>query len=61
MIQLILMLLGLAFGNNNANTTNCDNNGGTVKTQNGTGTGIDPGTGTGDTGGDTAPTLPPKK
>lgn len=56
------MLLGLAFGNNNANTT-CDNNLGTVTTQDtgsGTGTGIDPGTG-GDTGGDTAPTLPPKK
>lgn len=51
MIQLILMLLGLAFGNNNANTTNCDNNGSTVTTQNGTGTGIDPGTGTGGDGG----------
>ena len=45
MIQLILMLLGLAFGNNNANTTNCDNNGNTVTTQNDPGTGFDPGTG----------------
>ncbi|MGD1320362.1 hypothetical protein [Chryseobacterium sp. 2R14A] len=61
MLQLILMLLGLAFSNGTTNTTNCDNNGSTVTTQSGTGTGIDPGTGTGDTGGDTAPTLPPKK
>lgn len=63
MIQLILMLLGLAFGNNNANTTNCDN-GNTVTTQSG-GTGINPGMGTdpGDTGGDTGhkpPTIIPK-
>jgi len=63
MIQLLLMLLGLAFGNNNANTTNCDNNGNTVTTQNDPGTGLDPGTGTGDTGGDTGhkpPTIIPK-
>lgn len=60
MIQIILMLLGLAFGN-----TTSDNNSGTVTTQDtgsGTGTGFDPGTGTnpGDTGGDTIP-FPPKK
>lgn len=64
MLQLILMLLGLAFSNNNGNTTS-DNNSGTVTTQDtgsGTGTGFDPGTGTnpGDTGGDTIP-FPPKK
>lgn len=53
MIQLILMLLGLAFGNNNANTTNCDN-GNTVTIQNGTGTGFDPGTGTGGDDGGTS-------
>ncbi|MGI9650514.1 hypothetical protein [Chryseobacterium sp. RLHN22] len=66
MIQLILMLLGLAFGNNNANTTNCDN-GNTVIIQSG-GTGISPGTGTdpgdppgsgGNTGGNTGQTPPP--
>ena len=56
MIQLLLMLLGLAFSNNNGNTTS-DNNSGTVITQdNGGGTGIDPG----DTGGETHP-IPPKK
>lgn len=66
MIQLILMLLGLAFGNNNANTTNCDNNGSTVTIQNGTGTGFDPGTGTGEDGnggpvtGNTGQTPPPR-
>lgn len=63
MIQLLLMLLGLAFSNHNGNT--CNNNGGTVTTQDagtGGGTGFDPGTGTdpGDTGGETIP-LPPKK
>lgn len=54
------MLLGLAFGNNNANTTNCDNKGGTVIIQ--SGTGFAPGTGTdpGDTSGDNGQT-PPKK
>lgn len=64
MIQLILMLLGLAFGNNNVNTT-CDNSG-TVTTQDtgsGTGTGIDPGTGgDGGTSGNTGqkpPIFPP--
>jgi len=63
MIQIILMLLGLAFGNNNGNATCNDNNGGTVTTQDsGGGTGFDPGTGInpGDTGGETTP-LPPKK
>lgn len=60
MIQLLLMLLGLACGNNNANTTT-DNNGNIVTVQSGTGTGFDPGTGGGDdTGGETHP-IPPKK
>ena len=60
MIQLILMLLGLAFGNNNANTTNCDN-GNTVTIQSG-GTGTDPGDppgSGGNTGGNTGQTPPP--
>jgi len=61
MIQFILMLLGLAFSNNNANTTACDNNPNPVTVQSGIpGSGIDPGEG-GDTGGDTGPILPPKK
>lgn len=63
MIQILLMLLGLAFGNNNGNATCNDNNGGTVTTQDSGGTGFDPGTGTGDTGGDTGhkpPTIIPK-
>lgn len=56
------MLLGLAFGNNNANTTNTNNNQDPITVQNSGGTGFDPGLGTdpGDTGGDTIP-LPPKK
>ena len=64
MIQLLLMLLGLAFGNNNGNAICNDNNGGTVTTQDSGGTGLDPGTGIdpdGDTGGETIPILPPKK
>lgn len=56
MIQFILMLLGLAFPNNNANTTTSDNNPNPVTVQ----SGIDPGEG-GDTGGETGTTLPPKK
>lgn len=58
MIQFIVMLLSLAFGHNNANTTTYDNNQTTVTIQSDTDpeTGIDPG----DTGGDTIP-LPPKK
>ncbi|MXS72687.1 hypothetical protein GSF70_15870 [Flavobacteriaceae bacterium W22] len=66
MIQLLLMLLGLAFGNNTANTTNC-NNGNTVTTQNNPGTGFDPGTGTdpgdgngGPVTGNTGQTPPPR-
>lgn len=63
MIQLLLMLLGLAFGNNTANTTNC-NNGNTLTTQNNPGTGFDPGSGTGGdddggTGGNTGQLPPP--
>ncbi|MDQ8140529.1 hypothetical protein [Chryseobacterium sp. CFS15] len=69
MIQLLLMLLGLAFGNQNGNT--CNNNGtNNVEIQSGgTGTGFDPGTGTGGDdgtggpggpiGGNTGQTPPP--
>ncbi|WP_294334150.1 hypothetical protein [uncultured Chryseobacterium sp.] len=69
MLDLILMLIALAFGNTSANTQSCnDDNNGTVTVQTtnpGTGTpgtGTDPGTGGsgGDTGGETIP-LPPKK
>ena len=53
------MLLGLAFGNNNANTSNTNNNQDPITLQNSGGTGFDPGLGTdpGDTGGDTIPYL----
>lgn len=60
MIQLLLMLLGLAFSN--GNTTNCDNHGNTVTTQNDPGTGFDPGDppgSGGNTGGNTGQTPPP--
>ncbi|MGC5745096.1 hypothetical protein [Chryseobacterium sp. NFX27] len=60
MIQFILMLFGLAFSNNNANTAPCTNN----QTNNpvtmhtsSDGDGVNPG----DTGGETGTTLPPKK
>jgi len=53
MIQFILMLLGLAFPNNNANTTT-DNNPAPVTVHASVELGED-------TGGETAPTLPPKK
>ena len=52
MLQLILMLLGLAFSN--GNTTNCNNNNqAPITVQSSGGTGFDPGTGTdpGDTSG----------
>jgi hypothetical protein len=55
MIQFILMLLGLAFGHNNSNTSSCNHyNNGQVTTQLTTnpGGGTDPGTGTGGDGGD---------
>lgn len=60
MIQLLLMLLGLAFSNNNANTTD-NNNGNPITTQNDPGEGIDPetGGGDGDTGGNTGQLPPP--
>ncbi len=60
MIQFILMLLGLAFSHNNANTTTCHNNQDPVTVQSGgpsnPGGGVDPG----ETGGDTGQT-PPRK
>jgi len=70
MIQFFLMLLGLAFGNNNANTSCNNDNNGTVTTQivnpgGGTDpiTGTDPGTGTGGegepVGGNSGQTPPP--
>ncbi|MDR6514857.1 hypothetical protein [Chryseobacterium camelliae] len=53
MIQFILMLFGLAFGNHNANTS-CNNNGGTttIQTANNPGTELtpDPGTGSSEDG-----------
>ncbi len=61
MLEIILMLFGLAFSNNTANTTTTnDNDPITVTTQN-LGMGEDPDTGGSDTGGDTGPVLPPKK
>lgn len=66
MIQFILMLIGLAFPNNNANTaTSNDNNYPIVQpvTQGGPMDpigGTDPGGSEGDTGGDTGPVRPPK-
>jgi hypothetical protein len=67
MLQLILMLLGLAFSNNNGNSTACHNNNqDPVTVQNDgpsdPGGGTDPGTGTGNdggTGGNTGQTPPP--
>lgn len=57
MIQLILMLLGLAFSDNSANTTTNDNNSTPVTTQSSISESeLDPG----DTGGDTGPVRPPK-
>lgn len=67
MIQFILMLLGLAFGHHNAQTSTCNNdNNGQITTQlapgDGTdpGEGVDPGDGTGGpVGGNTGQTPPP--
>lgn len=48
MLQFILMLLGLAFGHNNAHTATCnDDNNGQPITQYSPTDGTDPGTGTG--------------
>lgn len=61
MIQFILMLLGLAFGHNNANTSTCNDNNSTIVTvQSDTnpGTGIDPGDGE-PVGGNSGQTPPP--
>lgn len=62
MIQFILMLLSLAFSNNNANTAACHNNPTQITTQTSSdpGEGLDPGGSEGDTGGDTGPVRPPK-
>ena len=49
MLQLILMLLGLAFGNHNTDTSN--NNGQITVQFSDPGDGFDPGDGTGDDGG----------
>ena len=60
MIQILLMLLGLAFGNNNGNATCDNNNGGTVTTQDsGGGTGFDPGDTGGPVGGNSGQLPPP--
>ncbi|NML68788.1 hypothetical protein HHL23_03120 [Chryseobacterium sp. RP-3-3] len=69
MIQFILMLLSLAFSNNNANTAACNNNQGqpTVQLAGDPGEGLDPGDGNGNgnghgnggnTGGNTGQTPP---
>ncbi|WP_213277462.1 hypothetical protein [Chryseobacterium indologenes] len=66
MIEIILMLFGLAFSTNNTNATTAnDNNPTTVTVQPQSGA-SDPGgsteeTGGSDTGGETGTTLPPKK
>lgn len=53
------MLIALAFGNNNANTS-CNDNNGQVTTQLADpGGSTDPGTGDGGTGGNTGQTPPP--
>ncbi|MEJ5050768.1 hypothetical protein WH221_13105 [Chryseobacterium culicis] len=54
------MLFGLAFSNNNANTTTINDNNPTTVTTQGLGMGEDPDTGGSDTGGDTIQ-VPPKK
>ncbi|WP_343662761.1 hypothetical protein [Chryseobacterium mucoviscidosis] len=58
MLKFILMLLGLAFGQNNAKGTNNSSDNGQSTTQL-----ADPATGTdlGDTGGETGQTPPPPK
>jgi hypothetical protein len=68
MLNLILMLIALAFGNNSANTQSCNNdNNGQITTQLAPGDGTDPGEGVdpdgpgngGSTGGNTGQTPPP--
>jgi hypothetical protein len=69
MLEFIMMLIALAFGNHNANTQSCnnDNNGQpTTQLTNPSGgtdptTGTDPGGSEGDTGGETGQTPPPPK
>lgn len=58
MIQIILMLLGLAFSNNNANTSTTDNSNHQSAIGFSTETG---GTALEDTSGETGQILPPKK
>lgn len=59
MIEIILMLFGLAFSNNTANATTAnDNNPTTVTTQS---QGESGGTGESDTGGETGQIIPPRK
>ncbi|MFC3160098.1 hypothetical protein [Chryseobacterium arachidis] len=64
MLNFILMLISLAFGNNNANTSSCnhDNNGQTTTQLTNPGGGTDPGDppgSGGNTGGNTGQTPPP--
>ncbi|MGX5684556.1 hypothetical protein [Chryseobacterium sp. SG20098] len=63
MIEIILMLFGLAFSNNNTNATTADDNNPTTETVQPQSGATDPvgGTGESDTGGETGTTLPPKK
>ncbi len=59
MIEIILMLFGLAFSNNNANTATCTNNQGQATAQLiNLGEDLDPGTG-GPIGGNTGQLPPP--
>ncbi|MDR6371634.1 hypothetical protein J2795_002580 [Chryseobacterium bernardetii] len=57
MIQIIMMLLGLAFSDNNANTTATENNNYESAMSFSNETGMAPG----DTSGETGQILPPKK
>jgi len=63
MIEIILMLFGLAFSNNTTNATTANDNNPTTETVQPQSGASDPGgeTGESDTGGDTGPVLPPKK
>ncbi|MCT2563624.1 hypothetical protein [Chryseobacterium herbae] len=63
MIQFILMLIGLAFSNNNANTATNNNDQPipvTMQTSS-DGDGVNPGGSEGDTSGETGQIPPPKK
>ncbi|MGE8535704.1 hypothetical protein [Chryseobacterium sp. R2ACT005] len=60
MLEIILMLFGLAFSTNNTNATTANDNNPTTVTVQSLGENPDTGTG-GDTGGETGQTPPPPK